>query len=64
MIGMSEVAELHNCHIYSECLGQSHADSLVVSQDSVSSYEPRLVVSVHIENMKIKNETIKKTHNA
>ena len=38
--------KLHNCYIYAEGLGQSHAGSLIDSSVSVSSYEPRLLDSV------------------
>lgn len=31
--------KVHNCHLYAECLGQSHAGPLVASSVSVSFYE-------------------------
>jgi hypothetical protein len=37
---------LHNCYIYAEGLGQTHAGSLVGGSVSVSPYRPRLVDSV------------------
>ncbi|KAL6039944.1 hypothetical protein STEG23_016890, partial [Scotinomys teguina] len=41
--------KLHNCDIYVECLGQSHAGFLVVGSLSVNPYEPRLIDSVYEE---------------
>lgn len=38
-----KMTKLHNFNMYSEDLGQSHADSLVVSTVSVSPYESRLI---------------------
>ena len=38
--------KLHNCDIYAEGLGQSHAGAPVVDSVPVSSYEPRLADSV------------------
>lgn len=38
-------AKLQNCHIYVEGLSWSHAESLVVSSDSVSSDEPLAILA-------------------
>ena len=39
-VAVPQIDKLHNCHIYAEDLGQSHAGSLVVGSDSVRVYEP------------------------
>lgn len=36
-------SKLHSCNIYSDCLGQFHTGSLLISSVSVSPYQPRLV---------------------
>lgn len=46
LLGVPPEHKLHNCDMYTEGLGQSHACSLDGGSVSVSHYDPRLVSSV------------------
>ena len=46
LLGTPQKTKLHNCHPDAEGLGQSHACSLAVRPESVSSQKLRSVVSV------------------